>query len=186
MSLATFPGAFLDRDGTINMDAGYVAKPEDLEFTPGAVEAILTLNSHGYKVAVVTNQSGIARGFHTEADVHAFHTEMSRQLADSGAHIDRYYHCPHHTEGTVPPYNIECDCRKPGDAMYRRAIADLAIDPLKSIAIGDKVTDLIPAMVLGATATLIVPKDRLENPLPEEEPFQRAETLQLAVKRFLA
>ncbi|MBT4515052.1 MAG: hypothetical protein HOC77_08195 [Chloroflexi bacterium] len=70
--------------------------------------------------------------------------------------------------------------------MYRRAIADLAIDPLKSIAIGDKVTDLIPAMVLGATATLIVPKDRLEYPLPEEEPFQRAETLQLAVKRFLA
>ena len=95
------PGAFLDRDGTINVDTGYVASPEKLEFTSGAVDAIRTLNQRGYRVAVITNQAGVARGFHTESDVDAFHAEMSRQLALADAHIDRFYYCPHHAEGTV-------------------------------------------------------------------------------------
>jgi D-glycero-D-manno-heptose 1,7-bisphosphate phosphatase len=180
------PGAFLDRDGTINMDAGYVASPDKLEFTPGAVEAILALNRRGYRVAVITNQAGVARGFHTEADVDVFHAEMSRQLALAGAHIDRFYHCPHHVDGTVEPYNVRCDCRKPGDAMYRQAISDLDLDPARCIAIGDKPTDLIPAITLGAAAVLLVPQNHIDHPSPEEQQFSRAENLQLAVEQLLA
>jgi len=179
------PGAFLDRDGTINVDAGYVASPEQLEFTPGAIEAILTLNRRGYLVAVITNQAGVARGFHTEADVELFHAEMTRQLALEGAHIDRYYHCPHHIEGVVESFAIQCECRKPGDLLYRRAISDLDLDPARCIAVGDKTTDLTPAIGLGAEGVLIVQEGHVERPMTEEEPFQRAEDLRSAVERLL-
>lgn len=179
------PGVFFDRDGTINVDAGYVTKPQELEFAPGAVEAIFNLNRRGYKVVVITNQSGVARGYHTESDVNLFHTEMSRQLALSGAYIDRFYYCPHHIEGKVEPYNIDCYCRKPGDAMYRQAISDLDLDPAVCIAIGDKPTDLLPALGLGVSSILLVPKGHIDDPTAEEEHFQRAETLCDALARLL-
>ena len=178
-------GAFLDRDGTINVDSGYVAAPDQLEFTPGAVDAIRTLNRRGYRIAVITNQAGIARGYHTESDVEAFHAELSRQLALTGAHIDRFYYCPHHTEGTEDIYAIRCDCRKPGDALYRLAISELDLDPTRSIAVGDKPADLIPALDLGAKGVLIVPQSHVDHPSAEERPFQRAENLYLAVERLL-
>lgn len=180
------PGALLDRDGTINVDEGYVAKPEELEFKPGAVQAILTLNQRGYKVAVITNQGGVAHGYHTEADVERFHAEMSRQLASCGARIDRFYYCPHNVEGTIEPYNIACDCRKPGDAMYRQAISDLDLDPALSIAVGDKPTDLVPAIGLGVSSVLLVPGDHIDDPTPEEKQFLRAETLRSALDQLLA
>jgi D-glycero-D-manno-heptose 1,7-bisphosphate phosphatase len=178
-------GAFLDRDGTINVDSGYVVSPDKLEFTPGAIDAIRILNQRGYLVAVITNQAGVARGFHTEADVEAFHTEMSRQLTSAGAHIDRYYYCPHHQEGTIEEYAIRCDCRKPGDALYRKAIADLDLDPSRCIAVGDKPTDLIPAIALGAKSILVVPQDQHDRLSPEEEPFRRATNLRSAVELLL-
>jgi len=178
-------GAFLDRDGTINMDAGYVARPDELEFIPGAIEAIQLLNRLEYLVAVITIQGGVGHGFHTEADVHAFHEEMSRQLAFEGAHIDRFYYCPHHPEGSVEPYNVQCDCRKPGDALYRQAVVDLELDPTRCVAIGDKTTDLTPALALGATVMLLVPEERVANPLPEEESFPRAGNLRSAVTVML-
>lgn len=179
------PGAFLDRDGTINMDAGYVASPELLEFTTGAIDAIRTLNQRGYKIAVITNQAGVARGFHTQADVDAFHAEMTRQLALADAHVDRFYYCPHHEEGTVERYAIKCDCRKPGDALYRTAIADLDLDPARSIVVGDKPTDLIPALDLGAKGVLIVPEEHIADPTDEEARFKRAGSLYSAVEQLL-
>ena len=179
------PGAFLDRDGTINVDPGYVARPEQLEFASGAIEAISKLNARGYLVAVITNQAGVARGFHTESDVDAFHAEMSRQLAQAGARVDRFYHCPHHVDGVIQQYSITCVCRKPGDLLYRRAIADLDLDPTRCIAVGDKTTDLIPARELGAEGVLIVQESHVEQPAPEEESFQRAENLRSAVERLL-
>jgi D-glycero-D-manno-heptose 1,7-bisphosphate phosphatase len=179
------PGALLDRDGTINVDEGYVAKPDDLEFKPGAVEAILTLNQRGYKVAVITNQGGVALGYHAEADIERFHIEMSRQLATFGAHIDRFYYCPHNVKGKIEPYNIECECRKPGDAMYRQAISDLDLDPTLCIAVGDKPTDLVPAIGLGVSSVLLVPRGHIDDPTPEEEQFQRAETLHSALDQLL-
>jgi len=158
------PGAFLDRDGTINRDPGYVSAPDELDFLPGAIEAVRILNELGRPVAVITNQSGVARGLHTEDDVCAFNTEMNRRLALEGAHIDRFYHCPHHPEGVVDPYRRHCDCRKPGDALYRRAIADLDIDPGRSWVIGDKSTDLEPAVNLHATGVLICEETAQDEP----------------------
>lgn len=179
------PGAFLDRDGTINIDPGYVSSPDDLEFAPGAVEAIQTLNRLGYRIAVITNQAGVARGFHTEMDVQIFHEEMSRQLALVGAHIDRYYYCPHHEDGTIERYAIHCDCRKPGDSLYRQAIQDLGLDPDRCIAVGDKPSDLIPAMALGVKSILVVPRDHLDHPSPEEKQFIRAVDIRSAVERLV-
>ena len=180
------PGAFLDRDGTINIDPGYVASPDQLEFVPGAIEAILDLNRHGYLVAVITNQSGVARGFHSEADVKAFHAEMSRQLDLAGARIDRFYYCPHHEDGTVVRYAISCNCRKPGADLYRKAISDLDLDPKRCIAVGDKPGDIIPAIEFGAVGVLIVPPERVDQPAPDESPFRRAVDLRAAVEQLLA
>jgi D-glycero-D-manno-heptose 1,7-bisphosphate phosphatase len=179
------PGAFLDRDGTINIDTGYVSHPDQLEFTPGAVEAIRKLNESGYRVAVITNQAGVARGFYTEADVEIFHAEISRQLASAGAHIDRFYYCPHHEDGTIERYAIQCDCRKPGDNLYRKAIEELDLDPARCIAVGDKPNDLIPAIALGARGILVVPPDNLDRPSPEEQRFHRAANLRSAVELLL-
>jgi D,D-heptose 1,7-bisphosphate phosphatase len=179
-------GALIDRDGTINVDEGYVAKPDELEFKPGAAEAILSLNQRGYKVAVITNQGGVAYGYHTEADVERFHAEMSRQLASYGARVDRFYYCPHNIKGTIKPYNVECECRKPGDAMYRQAISDLDLDPALCIAVGDKPTDLLPAIALGVSSVLLVPREHIDDPTPEEKQFQRAETLGSALDQLLA
>ena len=148
-------GVFLDRDGTINVDRGHTYSPDDLEFLPGAVEGLRLLREAGFTLVVITNQSGVARGFYSEADVHAFHDEMNRRLACRDAGIDRFYHCPHHVDGVVDAYRRRCDCRKPGDALYRQAIADLGIDPRRSFAIGDKPTDLEPAVALGATGVLV-------------------------------
>ena len=179
------PGAFLDRDGTINVDSGYVSSPDRLEFIPGAIEAIRSLNEHGYRVAVITNQAGVARGFHTEEDVDEFHAEMSRQLASEGAHIDSFYYCPHHEDGTIEEYAIQCDCRKPGDSLYRKAIADLNLNPARCITVGDKPTDLIPAVALGARSILVVSQEHMDRPTPEEQPFRRALDLRSAVEQLL-
>ena len=148
-------GVFLDRDGTINVDRGYTSSPDDLEFLPGAIEGLRLLREAGFTLVVITNQSGVARGFYSEADVHAFHDEMNRRLAEHGAQIDRFYYCPHHVDGVVPRYRRQCDCRKPGDALYRQAINDLDLDPRRSFGIGDKPTDLEPAVTLGATGVLV-------------------------------
>lgn len=148
-------GVFLDRDGTLNVDRGYTHRPEDLEFLPGVPEALGQLKQAGFKLAVITNQSGVARGYYTERHVRAFHDEMNRRLAEHGAQIDRFYYCPHHPEGTVERYAAKCDCRKPGGALYRQAIKDLNLDPVACFAIGDKVSDLEPAIKLGAKGVLI-------------------------------
>ena len=148
-------GVFLDRDGTINVDTGYTSSADDLEFLPGAVEGLRLLKKAGFCLAVITNQSGVARGYHTEEDVVAFHEEMNRRLTGHSARIDRFYYCPHHVDGEVQRYRRQCGCRKPGDALYRQAIADLNIDPRRSFAIGDKASDVEPAVALGATGVLI-------------------------------
>ena len=148
-------GVFLDRDGTINVDRGYTYSRDGLEFQPGAVEGLRLLREAGFTLVVITNQSGVARGLYSEADVHAFHDEMNRRLSCRDARIDRFYYCPHHLEAVVPRYRIRCACRKPGNALFLQAINDLDVDPLASYAIGDKVSDLIPAVELGATGVLL-------------------------------
>ena len=151
------PAAFLDRDGVINIDHGYVFEPAKLEFTPTAIEAIRLLNDAGYPVLVVTNQSGVARGMYGVAEVEAFHAHLSAKLAAAGAHIDGFYYCPYHPEGTVADYAIEHEDRKPGAGMIRRAMREWDVRAEGSFLIGDKPSDLEAAAAAGIDGYLIEP-----------------------------
>ena len=141
---------FLDRDGTINVDKGYVYKPEDMEFIDGAPEAIRHMNELGYKVIVISNQSGIARGFYTSEDVLRLHQYMDTELAKYGARVDAYYFCPHH-----PDYGPPCECRKPKTGLVERAIMDFDIDAGKSWMVGDKASDAECAKNAAMRAALV-------------------------------
>ena len=151
------PAAFLDRDGVINIDHGYVFEPAKLEFTPTAIEAIRLLNDAGYPVLVVTNQSGVARGMYGVAEVEAFHAHLSAKLAAAGAHIDGFYYCPYHPEGTVADYAIEHEDRKPGAGMILRAMREWDVRAEGSFLIGDKPSDLEAAAAAGIDGYLIEP-----------------------------
>ncbi|MBI1203315.1 MAG: D-glycero-beta-D-manno-heptose 1,7-bisphosphate 7-phosphatase [Rhodopseudomonas sp.] len=139
------PAAFLDRDGVLNVDHGYVYKPEQLEWVAGAPQAVKLLNDAGYLVFVVTNQSGVARGYYDEAAVTTFHRHMQAQLAATGAHIDAYYYCPHHPEGKVAALTVRCTCRKPGIGMFEQAAREWPIAMAGSFMIGDKDDDMTAA-----------------------------------------
>lgn len=132
---------FFDRDGTLNVNTDYLYKKEDFIWMPDAVEAIKYANDHGYLVIVVTNQSGVARGYYTEEDVKLLHEWMNQELKKKGAHIDAFYYCPYHTKGTVPKYTKDSEDRKPKPGMVLKAIKDYDIDPKQSIMIGDKPLD---------------------------------------------
>jgi D-glycero-D-manno-heptose 1,7-bisphosphate phosphatase len=139
------PAAFLDRDGVLNIDHGYVHKLEQFEWIDGAQEAVGLLNKAGYYVLVVTNQSGIARGFYDEAAVKSFHAHMQAGLETHGAHIDAFYYCPHHPEGTIEPFAVSCRCRKPGIGMLEQAAREWPIDIAASFMIGDRDDDIAAA-----------------------------------------
>jgi D-glycero-D-manno-heptose 1,7-bisphosphate phosphatase len=149
LSIVLRPAAFLDRDGVINVDHGYTYKAEDLDFVPGAPAAIRRLNQAGFCVVVVTNQSGVARGYYGEDDVARFHAHMQRELGKSGARIDAFYTCPYLAEGTVPAYSVDHPDRKPGPGMILRALRQLPIDPSRSFMIGDKPSDMAAAAAAG-------------------------------------
>lgn len=143
---------FLDRDGVINVDVGYLSGPAQLEFIPGAIEAMKEAQTRGYDIIVVTNQSGVARGYYTEEDVQALHAEMSRRLEAEGVHILAYYYCPHHPEGTVEAYKKACDCRKPNPGMLTKAIEEWHVDVDGSFLVGDKPSDVEAAEAIGMRA----------------------------------
>jgi D-glycero-D-manno-heptose 1,7-bisphosphate phosphatase len=137
------PGLILDRDGVINQDTDFLYRIEDCRFVPGIFEVIRYFGDRGCAIAVATNQSGIGRGFYTEADFHALMGWMSRQcLEQAGYGFDAVYFCPHHPEAEVAAYRRTCDCRKPEPGMFRQAVADLHLDPAQSWVIGDKLRDL--------------------------------------------
>lgn len=139
------PAAFLDRDGVLNVDRGYTFKPEDLAMIPTAAAAVRLLNTAGYYVFVVSNQSGVARGFYTEAAVDLFNTRIQDILLIEGAHIDAFYYCPHHPDGAIKELAIQCRCRKPAPGMLEQAARDWPIDLSRSFLIGDKDDDLAAA-----------------------------------------
>ena len=153
------PAAFLDRDGVINVDHGYTYRREHLLFTPTAIDGIRLLNQSGYPVLVVTNQSGVARGLYGVADVTAFHAHMNAMLAERGAHIDDFYYCPFHPDGTVAEFAIEHDDRKPGAGMIRRAMRDWNVSAEGSFLIGDKPSDAGAAAAAGIRSLLITPNE---------------------------
>ncbi|HEX4129393.1 MAG TPA: HAD family hydrolase [Pirellulales bacterium] len=149
------PAVFLDRDGVLIEDLGYLGDPEGVALIPGAAEAVAELRSAGFVTVVVTNQSGVARGLYTEADVDRVHRRIDELLAPAGARIDRYYHCPHHPEATVAQYRTECACRKPAAGMLLRAAEELGIVLDRSYLIGDKCSDLEAAIAAGCRPLLV-------------------------------
>ena len=146
---------FLDRDGTIIEEVGYLDRPERVELYPFSADAIRALNRAGLCIVMVTNQSGVARGFFSEAVVHAVHDHIERLLAEAGAHIDAYYYCPHHPDGKVAEYARACDCRKPARGLVDRAVRELGIDPARSFAVGDRWLDVALAREVGAAGVLV-------------------------------
>jgi D-glycero-D-manno-heptose 1,7-bisphosphate phosphatase len=148
--------AFLDRDGVINIDHGYTFKPEHFDFIDGVFDACRHLQNLGYLLIVVTNQSGIARGYYTEQDFAVLTSWMKQQFAAQGVKIDGVYYCPHHLEKGQVPYNIDCDCRKPNPGMLLQAIREYGIDPAQSLMVGDKAADMQAAAAAGVTRKFLV------------------------------
>lgn len=146
---------FLDRDGTVNVEKEYLHRPEEFEFVSGTAEAIGILKGAGYLVVVVTNQSGVARGFYGEEDVELLHRHMDELLAVCGTSVDGYYYCPHHPEKGVGRYRIDCDCRKPLPGMLLQAAADLGIDLADSWMIGDKLADVEAGIAAGCRPVMV-------------------------------
>lgn len=132
---------FLDRDGTIIEDRNYLSDPDQIVLLPHAAEALRAAQRDGYLLIVVTNQSGIARGYFTEGAADAVDRRLYQLLAREGVHLTRTYRCPHLPEG-LPPYNIDCGCRKPKTGLFQAAIRDFALDPAQCMACGDKTRDI--------------------------------------------
>lgn len=139
-----------DRDGVLNVDHGYAYQPEKLAWMPGAKAAVARVNRAGALALVATNQSGIGRGYYTEADMQAFHAEMQRQLAVEGARIDHFYFCPFHEAAEEERYRVaDHPDRKPNPGMILRALADFRLDPADVFMIGDKDSDMEAARRAG-------------------------------------
>lgn len=146
---------FLDRDGTINVERGYVTRPEELELLPGSAAAIRRLNGAGIPVHVITNQAGISRELYTEEGLAKIHDRLRALLAEEGAELGTFYYCPHHVEGTVPEYTRSCDCRKPAPGMLRRAAGEHGLDLAECVVIGDTDRDVQAGKAVGAFAILV-------------------------------
>jgi len=146
---------FLDRDGTINEEREYLHRVEDFAFIPGAPEAIRDLRRAGFLVIVVTNQSGIGRGYYDEAALARLHAHMDKELALVGAAVDAYYYCPHHPRHGVGDYRRECDCRKPLPGMLLSAAREWHVDLGASYVVGDKMVDVEVALAAGCRPILV-------------------------------
>ena len=149
------PAAFLDRDGTLNVDVGYPDSLEKIVLIPGAVEAVQLLNRAGYAVVVVSNQSGVARGYFDEARVQAINRGVAEMFAQAGARIDGFYYCPHLPEAAVARYRRACGCRKPEPGMLQKAVREMHLDLARSLIIGDKYSDIAAGKALGLQAVLV-------------------------------
>jgi D-glycero-D-manno-heptose 1,7-bisphosphate phosphatase len=148
--------AFIDRDGVINEERNYVYRIEDFVLLPGVVEGLTLLRDAGFLLIVVTNQSGIAKGYYKLADMERLHDHMRSTLAGNGLKIDAIYFCPHHPLGSVSGLDVDCPCRKPAPGMLLQAARDFDIDLKSSVLIGDKLSDVEAGQLAGVGRTVIV------------------------------
>jgi len=149
------PAVFLDRDGTIVREADYMRSVSQLRLLPGAAEAIRRLNEAGFAIVVTTNQSGIARGLLTEADLAEIHAALTNRLARRGARLDGIYYCPHHPQAALPAYRKRCRCRKPAPGLLLRAARELGLDLSRSFAVGDSRRDVEAGKRAGCSTILV-------------------------------
>ncbi|PLZ00555.1 D,D-heptose 1,7-bisphosphate phosphatase [Burkholderia sp. WAC0059] len=163
---------FLDRDGVINVDTGYVHRKDEFEFIPGILELAAWANQCQYKVFIVTNQAGIGRGFYTERDFSRLMDWVLQKFRDAGGPIEKVYFCPHHPDHGLGEYRQACTCRKPAPGLLLQAILDYGIDPGQSILVGDKKTDMEAGRAAGIGTLLYVgdetdyqPEVRIASPL---------------------
>lgn len=146
---------FLDRDGTLIDEVGYLDRLDRMRLFPWSIDAIRLLNRAGFAVVVVSNQAGVARGFFKEAFVGEVRREIDARVAAAGARIDGWYYCPHHPDAPLPEYRRQCECRKPQPGMIRQAARDLDIDPARSYVVGDRWLDVQLAHNVGASGILV-------------------------------
>ena len=140
---------FLDRDGVINVDRGYVSRWSDFEFLPGVVDALGDLSELGYRLIIVTNQSGIGRGYYTEGDFALLSTQLIDYLKEAGVNLTAIYHCPHHPTEAQGGFRQVCACRKPAPGMLLRGIEDWNLDPERCVLVGDKPSDIAAGAAAG-------------------------------------
>ena len=155
-STALRPAVFLDRDGTINEQMGYVNHISRFQMLPGVTEAIRRLNEAQIPVVVVTNQSGLARGYFPAELLAAVHEKLAALLAEEGAHVDGIYVCPHHPEAKKDEYRVNCNCRKPKPGLLLQAAAEMGLDLARSFVVGDRWSDLKTAKACGALPVLVL------------------------------
>ena len=185
------PAVFLDRDGTINEQMGYINHIDRFQMLPAAAEAIKALNEAGIPVIVVTNQSGLARGYFPAELLDAVHKKMNDALATAGAHVDGIYICPHHPEAKEDQYRVDCNCRKPKIGLFTQAAQELDVDLGKSYVVGDRWSDLKAGVKCNATPVLVLTgygKGDYDyiGPQQEVQPTYVAQNLKDAVEWILA
>jgi len=172
--------AFLDRDGVINVDHGYVHRREDFEFLPGVLAACAQLHRLGYALVVVTNQAGIGRGLYGEDDFQRLTEWMGGEFAAAGAPLAGVYHCPHHPEAALPVYRRVCACRKPAPGMLLAAARELSLDPARSVLFGDKVSDIEAGAAAGVAHRVLLGRDGRATPPASAAPQATARFASLA------
>lgn len=177
-----YPAVFLDRDGTINEEVGYLDRLDKLKLLPNAPEAIRLINQMGFKTIVVTNQSGVARGLYEESLVDEVHRRINDTLKETGAVIDGFYYCPHHPEEGRLPYRKVCPCRKPAAGMLLRAAREFSIELGISYMIGDTARDMEAAAAVGAKGILVKTGYGLDNLDGPVAPVYIAEDILAAVQ----
>jgi D-glycero-D-manno-heptose 1,7-bisphosphate phosphatase len=147
---------FIDRDGTISEEVGYVNHPSRFRLFPYAAPAIRLLNDNSWLAIVITNQAGVARGYFSEAMIQTIHDRLKQELANSGAKLDAIYCCVHHPSIGEPPYRLDCDCRKPKPGLIRRAAKELEIDLAASWMVGDRSSDIELARNAGINSAFVL------------------------------
>lgn len=158
---------FLDRDGTLIEECGYLDRLEALALFPWTIDALRLLKRAGFATVVISNQAAVGRGIVEEDFVHAVHREIDRRLEGTGASIDRYYYCPHFAESPIERYRLVCQCRKPAPGMIQQACREMDLDPLKSVMVGDRWLDVACGRAAGTRAVLLRSGPHQSEPLNE-------------------
>lgn len=162
------PALLLDRDGVLNADTGYVWRYSDFRWIPGAIETLTVFARANWHIRVVTNQSGVARGKYSEADIRALHADIARDAAAAGGRIDAFYYCPYHAESLTERYRVANHPeRKPNPGMLLRALRDCGADPRRSIMVGDRLSDMEAGRAAGVETAHFHPEGRLDDFLAE-------------------